>query len=56
MNVPEITYRMLVSDNRTGKERTLRFTTTADQDTAVKRVEHHARVTVLDVEVESGQN
>lgn len=50
--MPEVTYRMLVSDARTGKERTLFFRTTEqDSDVAVQRVEHHARVTVLDVEV-----
>lgn len=55
--MPEITYRMLVTDARTGKDRTLRFVTAEqDSDIAVKRVEHHARVTVLDVEVENGKD
>ncbi len=46
------TYRMLVSDARTGKERTIRFVTDADEATAIRRMEQSQRVTVLDVEEE----
>jgi len=53
MRLPDVTYRMVVSDARTGKTRTLRFVTSEqDPDEAVKHVEQSQRVTVLNVEIE----
>jgi len=56
VGLPDVTYRMVVSDARTGKTRTLRFVTSEqDPDEAVKRVEQSQRVTVLNVEVEDAK-